>query len=422
MPDLMDTYQEALINDPTFKQAHNLYLSAKETWPQALSALLPTLSANGNLAYLNYETASGNPLLNGNIETSYRQRDYSLSLSQPIFNYAYWMSLKQASNGVKKALAVYEDALQNLLLRTATAYFTVLQAKDNVKFTKAQQDANGRSLEQAKQRFHVGLDAIASVYEAQAAYDSSRALLIAAKNNLNNQYENLRLLTNRVDTNITSLKSSHVPLISLKPSKIDEWTDIALKQNFSLKAAQYATFAAKQTISINNAGHLPNVTLSATHNYSDNNSNIAFLRSKNTTNQAKLTLKLPLYSGGLVLSKTRQATYDYQATHEALEKIHRSTLVNTRISYNNIIDGISTIKADKQAVKSAQNSLESSSAQFKVGTRTMVDVVTSQKNLFQKQTQLAADQYQYIIALLQLKYQAGILSTKDLLKINRWLG
>ena len=167
---------------------------------------------------------------------------------------------------------------------------------------------------------------------------------------------------------------------------------------------------------------MPNVTLSATHNYSDNNSNIAFLRSKNTTNQAKLTLKLPLYSGGLVLSKTRQATYDYQATHEALEKIHRSTLVNTRISYNNIIDGISTIKADKQAVKSAQNSLESSSAQFKVGTRTMVDVVTSQKNLFQKQTQLAADQYQYIIALLQLKYQAGILSTKDLLKINRWLG
>lgn len=420
LPNLMSVYQDAVNNDPTFKQAFNTYLSAKEAWPQALANMLPSVNINGNWAYVNVNNSSNNPF-SGNLNTGYRQRDYALNISQPVFNYSAWVGLQQADNVVKKAQASYDDALQSLILRTATAYFKVLQAKDNVRFSKAQQDANGRSLEQARQRFKVGLDAIASVYEAQAAFDSSRALCIAAKNNLSNQFENLRLITNQVYGNLAGLKSSYVPLVTPKPNKKSDWTKIALKQNLALKAAQYATFAAKQNISINNASHLPSVILSAAHNHSENDSSVSFLHSDNNTNQAKLTLSFPVYSGGLVVSKTRQATYDYQTAHATLEQVHRATIVNTRISYNNIIDGISTIKADKQAVKSAQNTLESTSAQFKVGTRTMVDVVTSQKNLFQKQTQLAADQYQYILALLQLKYQAGTLSTKDLQNINQWL-
>lgn len=421
MPDLIDIYQQSLTNDPTFKQAYHSFLAANEAKPQALSALLPALNANGNWNEIDFETQSGNPLLNGKVDIRYRQKDYALSINQPIFNYAAWVGLKQSDNSLKKALALYDDAQQSLMLRTATAYFNVLRAKDNVKYTKAQQLANGRSLDQVKQRFNVGLDAIGTVYEAQAAYDSSHALLIAAENNLKNQYESLRLITNQLYSNLAVLKSNQVPLIKPKPSNIEAWTDIATKQNYLLKASQYATYEAKQNISINNAGHLPTVNLSANYNHSNNNAPVDFLRSKTTTKLAKLTLNLPLYTGGLVLSKTRQATYNYQASHDALEKAYRSTIVNTRISFNTVIDGISTIKADKQAVKSAKSSLESISAQFKVGTRTMVDVVTYQKNLFQRQMQLSSDQYNYIIGILQLKYQAGTLSIKDIQKINRWL-
>lgn len=421
MPDLMDTYQAALLNDPTFKQAHHTYLSARESWPQALSSLLPSVKTSSNWSEISYETQSGNPLLSGIINTQYRQRDYTLSATQTLFNYAAWVGLKQSSNEVKKAQAIYDDAAQNLMIRTATAYFNVLKAKDNVNFTDAQKVANQRSLDQASQRFKVGLDPIATVYEAQAAFDSSRALLISAKNNLTNQYEQLRLLTNTLYPNIAKLNSRQLPLVKPNPANISRWTDTATKQNLLLKASQYGALSAKQNISMNNAGHLPTLALSGTYTHSDNNSPIDFLRSKTTTQLAKLTLSFPLYSGGLVVSKTKQAAYNYQATRDALEKTYRSTLVNTRISYNTIIDGISTIKADKQAVKSALNSLESISAQFKVGTRTMVDVVTYQKNLFQRQMQLASDNYNYILALLQLKYQAGTLDVNDLKKINQWL-
>ncbi len=422
VPDLIDIYQQAQANDPTFKQAYSIYMSAREQMPQAMSSLLPLVYMTANSNYIKYFNDSGNQVFNGVPQKDhYQQHDFTLALKQPILNYGYWLELKKANHSVKQALATYDDASQNLIIRTSTAYFSILQAKDNVKFTKSQMRSNGRSLDQAKQRFKVGLDAITSVYEAQAAYDSSRSLVISAENNLTNQYENLRILTNHTYKNISPLKRTHVPLVRPEPVNIDSWTDTAIHQNFSLKSKKYTALATKQNISVQNSGHLPSVDFGANYNYTENNSGIQFIKSRSKIATATLTLNLPIYNGGLVVSRTRQASFDYQTASQAYEQQYRLTIVNTRIAYNTIIDGISNIRADRQAVKSAENSLESTSAQFKVGTRTMVDVVAQQRNLFQVQTTLAADQYTYILALLKLKYQAGTLNVNDIHEINTWL-
>ena len=420
VPDLLSVYQSSLENDPTFKEAYFIYQAAQEARPQALSYLLPSLSATGTWSDIDNNSKSPNPL--SSFQVRFQRHNYLLNASQPIFNYAAWVGLKQSSNAIKKAQAVFDDAAQSLMLRTATAYVNVLKAKDNVKFTRSEKLANNRSLSQAKERFDVGIDAIATVYEAQSAYDSSVAQLIVAKNNEHNQFENLRLLTNTLYQDIAVLKSNEVPLIKPSPANIDSWTILATKQNYLLKASQYAALAAKQNISINNAGHLPTVNLAASYNHLDNKTSTSnFLLADTDVKQASIVVNFPLFNGGLVVSKTRQASYNYQAAYNALERNYRSTLINTRIYYHNIINGISTIKANKQTLKSAKNSLESTSAQFDAGTRTMVDVVISQKNLYKTQMQLASDQYDYILALLQLKYQAGILSVKDLQQINQWL-
>ena len=421
LPDLIDVYQQALANDAVFKKAYSDYMATKENLPQALSSLLPNISLQGNIGYYNVQNASGIIVTIGSSSFNYRQRSYTLSVTQPILNWPLWKSLSQASYVVKQALAAYDDAAQDLIIRTSTSYFSVLQAEDNLKFTKSQLRANGRSLDQAKQRFKVGLDAITSVYEAQAAYDSSRSLVIAAQNNLTNQYESLRLLTNHTYSNLAPLKRTHVPLVRPEPQNIDKWTQTAIQQNFSLKSAQFAVLAAKEKIEVENSGHLPTLSFNASYNKTDNNASNSFVNVNRQTGIAQFDLKFPIYQGGLVVSKTRQAAYNHQSAQETFESSYRSMIVNTRVAYNTIIDGISRIQADRQAVKSAQNSLDSTDAQFKVGTRTMVDVVTSQKNLFQAQTQLASDQYSYIVASLNLKYLAGTLSVSDLQEINHWL-
>lgn len=418
--DLIEVYHQAVTHDPTFQQAVHTYHAAQEALPQATAATLPNIAASGNVTHNDYSSVNrSNQLFGG--KDKYKQWGYGLTLNQPIFNAQLWLNLKQASYTVKQAQAVFDDATQALILRTATAYFAVLQAKDNLRFANAQLAANGRSLEQARQRYNVGLEAIASVYEAQAAYDASRALVITANNNLQNQYEKLSLLTTHTYTSIAPLRAKHVPLVKPAPFKATEWVNKALHQNFNLKATQFAVLAAKSNLSVKHAGHLPTVNVSASINKNVSDSHLPPLAATTTNKSLTLALNVPLFQGGSVVSQARQAYQDYQRSLQAHEQAYRSTEVNTRIAFNTIRDGISTIKADRQAVKSARNSLDSTSAQFKVGTRTMVDVVTSQKNLYQAQTQLAKDQYNYILALLQLKYLAGSLSVMDLQAINRWL-
>lgn len=419
-PDLLTIYRQAVYSDPIFKQAYNQYMSTSEAVPQAMAALLPNIAGTGYYNRINSDTTNSASPLFGGSET-YNQWNYTLTLNQPIFNIAAWITEKQATITRRQALATYNAAAQDLILRTAAAYFDVLKAEDNLTFSKSKKRANGRQLDQAQQRFKVGLDAITSVYEAQAAFDASTAEVISAQNNVTNQYEELRNLTNRTYRAISPLNRDQVPLVQPKPTNIDSWVSTALNQNYQLIAARFANDAARANIKVKNAGHLPVLSFSGTYAETNSNGDLAPFASDSTNASMGVNLSFPIFQGGLVESQTRQAVYDFQNIRQVYEQTYRATIVNTRISYNTIIDGISKIKADRQAVKSAQNSAESTEAQFKVGTRTMVDVVTAQQQLFQAQTTLANDQYNFIINLLQLKRLAGTLSADDLIKINHWL-
>ena len=139
------------------------------------------------------------------------------------------------------------------------------------------------------------------------------------------------------------------------------------------------------------------------------------------TSNIALTMNFPVFQGGLVLSQTRQAQYDFQTSSEQMESAYRDVVVNSRIAFNTIIDGISKVSADRQTITSRKNSLDSVQAQYEVGTRTMTDVVNAQQQLFEAQNQLAGDQYGLIGALLNLKYLAGSLNVSDVQEINSWL-
>jgi outer membrane protein len=425
--DLMDIYKQALENDPAFKQAYSTYMSNKEAVPQALSALLPQVGITG--AYgrnVNISRgSSSNPAINAFVNTNqrYDYTNYTVNASQAIFNYQAWKSVQTAKASVKAAYASFNAAAQDLILRVSQAYFNVLLAKDTLQFSKSKKRANKRQLDQAQQRFKVGLDAITSVYEAQAAYDQSVAEVIADKNNLINQFENLRRLTSHTYDELAPLRGGRIPLIRPEPANVEDWVDTALKQNYNLLSARYSRLSAKENIAAQAAGNWPTLAVVGSTNATHNNLNASTpqLSSKVVNNNVSLSLNFPVFQGGLVVSETRQAKYDFQTASEQEHQTYLDTIVNSRIAYNTIIDLISKVKADRQTIVSQQNSLNSTEAQFKVGTRTMVDVVNAQRRLFEAQTQLANDQYAYINAVVNLKFLAGSLNVVDLHEINAWL-
>ncbi|KTD31105.1 TolC family outer membrane protein [Legionella maceachernii] len=422
--DLLDIYQQALENDPVFKQAYSTYMSSTEAIPQARAALYPKLTVSGQVArnYENVVTADGTLI------STYNSNQWTVNSSQALFNYQAWSQVQQAKASAKAAQATFNDAAQNLILRTASAYFQVLLAKDTLNFAEAKKRANKRQLDQAEQRFKVGLDAITSVYEAKAAYDQSVAQVIQSKNNQINQNENLRKLTNHLYEHLSPLRDNRIPLVRPEPDDINEWVNTGLRQNYRLFSAKYGLLAARENIKIQSASSWPTFALQGnatqTHNQANVNSNSTtafFVPSKQSNANLAIAMNFPVFQGGLVEAKTRQAQYDFQTQSQKLEQTYRDVEVNSRIAFNTIIDGISKVKADRQTIISQQNSLESTEAQFQVGTRTMVDVVNAQQRLFEAQQQLASDQYNLINSFLNLKYLAGTLNVNDLEEVNSWL-
>lgn len=418
--DLMDIYEQALENDPDFKNAYDTYMSNKENIPIARSALYPQVTLNSQAARNAQDILVSGTRLKG----TFNSYQWQVTASQAVFNLQAWMAVQQAKASVKAAQAQFNDAAQSLILRTASAYFTVLLAKDTLAFAEAKKRANKRQLDQAQQRFNVGLDAITSVYEAKAAYDQSVAEVIQARNNEINQKENLRKLTNHAYDKLAPLRNARIPLIQPEPNNADEWVSRGLKQNYLLYAAKYTFEAARDNIRIQNSAHFPSFAIQSNtlkqYNLAGASGNF-FAPQKQTVANIALAMNFPMFQGGLIEANVRQAQFDYQANAELLEKTQRDVVVNSRIAFNTIIDGISKVKADRETVVSQRQSLESTEAQFQVGTRTMVDVVNAQQRLFEAQRELATDQYNLINALLDLKYLAGTLNVNDLEQVNAWL-
>jgi len=417
--DLMDVFKDAVLQDPIVEQAKYQSLSNQTALPQAMSGLLPHLDFNGNVARQKVLTGDSNPQDAGLFppDVTYNSSLYTITLTQPLFNLQSWMSIRAAKETVKQAEATYNAAVQNLIVRTAAAYFNVLQARDNLAFAKSRARANKRQFDEATQRFKVGIDAITTVYEAEAAYDTSTADEISAKIALDNAGEALLNLTNRTYKKIDGL-AQVLPLIKPIPSNPEDWVKRAVKQNYTLQASHYAQQAALKNIQVQAAYTTP--LISADVSYT-NATNQTFTGLSSETRLGGLTAVFPIFDGGNTIAKTNKAKYDYQVASASFVQTYRQTKVSTRQIYNLVMTGISKIEADRQAVKSAESAVESTSAQFTAGTRTIVDVLLAQQHLYEAQSTLANDQYLYLNSTLQLKEMAGTLAPSDLAAINAYL-
>ncbi|PJD93964.1 MAG: hypothetical protein CK424_01020 [Legionella sp.] len=426
----MDVYHQALDNDPAFKAAYSTFLSQSESLPQAWSHLLPQLSSAALIGRNQQYIDAGQFV----IQQTYNGDQWKVNASQAVFNYQAWERVKQARAAVKAAMATFNDSAQKMMMRTTRAYLELLLARDTLNFSEAKKRANKRQLDQAQERFNVGLDAITSVYEAKAAYDQSVAQVITSQNNLSNKNQNLSRITNHIYEHVAPLRNNTIPLIKPEPAVVDEWITTGLRQNYSLYAAKYSLQAARENIKAASSANWPVFTIQGnvvdTHFNSGPQSgssatsalvNNVFIPQEQRLANVSLNANLPLFQGGLVASKTRQAEYDFQTSSQQMEQIYRDVVVNSNIFFNTIMDGIQKVKADRQTIISQQNSLDSVEAQYSVGTRTMTDVVLAQQHLFQAQEQLASDQYDLISAILNLKYYAGTLNVQDLEEINSWL-
>ncbi|MGD9109173.1 MAG: TolC family outer membrane protein, partial [Gammaproteobacteria bacterium] len=417
---LWQVYQQAVKSDPTYQAAIAVQMSKAEEVPINLALLLPQLNLDGN-------AHGGKGKIYTNTPTAYRKYshgsrgyEYSLRLTQSVFNITYWSNLASAKNTVKAANATFNAAAQDLMQRTSSAYFAVLQSKEILRYTKANRNALYQQYMQAFQQYKVGVKTITDVYQARAQYESAISSYISAKNDVADKFEDLRAITGILYKNLTPLKSN-LPLVNPQPNNIDQWVSVAIKQNWSLIAARYTTLSAHDQIMSERGGHFPTADLYASYDKTYANTFSHGTTYTVSGPEAGIEFKFPIFSGGGVSASVRQAIANYEDYSQKQEQTYRNTVNQTRQSFLGVLTGISTIKANQRAVVSSESSLKGTEEEYKVGTQTMVDVLVAQEKLYLAQKTYVNSRYDYVNSLINLKLYAGTLSTDDLAKINNWL-
>jgi outer membrane protein len=440
--DLLSVYGDALQNDPQLRGADATRRAAREAAPQAIAALLPQVS--GNYAALRQEQdatlpeffpspTNPNVLVAIPLETSSytKQWGYTLELRQSIFSWANWQTLKKANKQVAQAEADYRAAEEDLIERVATAYFNVLSAQDTLEAQEAALEAISRQLDQANQRFDVGLIAITDVKEAQAQRDSEAAAVIDAKRQLASNEQALREITYQEYPTL-SKPGDDMPLQPPTPADPERWVSVSMEQNLSLVSSRLAADIARDSVSIARGGHFPTLDLSGTRSQLNQSVDEIFSLDGGAparldyptvtgTRSIQLQVTVPIFSGGLTQSQVRQSQYLWIAAKEHMSQVSRQTEHLARDSYSGVISEVARVQALRQGLESAQVALKATEAGYDVGTRTAVEVLISRQNLVQAQTSYSQARYDYILDIIALRLAAGTLDRQTIEELNRWL-
>ncbi len=422
--DLTTIYQEAVANDTEIAAARATRDADGYNLTIARGALLPQASVGYNVN--RYDTTADS-ITTGptgleivELDKKYTLKGLQVQASQTLFNMNSWYNYKAASTGDNSAELELHLAEQQLLLRTAQAYFNVLRAQDNLAAAQAEEKSVKRSLEQTKQRFDVGLIAVTDVHEAQAAYDLTYAYMLGLEAALDISYESLEQLTGQRYDRLAALKADVA--MEQPENNVEQWVESGLEKYVGVLLAEAGKDAVQMQRNAARSNHLPTATLVAS--YSKAEQAPFGTATDPMDSEAKVVgvqFSMPLLAGGSLYGQSKKAAHQYAAVELNAEKQRRDVKRSVRSLYRQSQTDSLNVKARKQSIVSAKSALEATETGYRVGTRNIVEVLNSQKNLYGAQRDYANARYDYIINMLNLKFYAGTLNETDLVTLNQLL-
>jgi outer membrane protein len=418
--DLMQIYREAQQNDPTIAAAKATWTATQERTPIALSALLPYVQVTAGASANNYDaTIKSDPRVD--VNRNYGFANGTISASQPLFRYQNWVAYQQAKEQVTQADFTLAVAQQDLIVRVADAYFAVLLAEFNIELAESQKKAVGEQLAQAKRNFEVGVATITDTNEAQAKYDAIVAQEIAVRNEYDNRMTFLRAIIGRSPQGLKKIGQRFAPMPP-EPNTLDYWVNRALEENLSVRFAKLNYDIATLEVDRQKAGHYPTVDLTGSYNVQGSNGSVnSGVSSDSRSGSVGLQLALPLYQGGYVDAKVREAVALQERYRQDLETARRTALFQAQTGFSGVNSAVASVKAYEQAVVSAESALASNMLGQEVGIRTFLDVLTVQQNVYTARRDLASSYFAYIVGTLRLRQAIGTLTEQDIENINRQL-
>jgi outer membrane protein len=417
--DLMQTYKDALAYDAPYASARAALDAGREKLPLGRAGLLPSVSLSAGSVW-NHQDMSTRSQPPADYVLRYNNNFYSVQLSQPLFRWQNWVQYKEAQLAVAVAEAQFTGAGQDLVLRVAQAYFDVLLAQNSLETAQAQKKAISEQLAQAKRNFEVGTSTIVDSHEAQARFDLTTAQEIAAGSDLELKRQVLRQLTGKAPDTLKTLRPG-VQIASPQPADMDKWVQSAEQSNVSVQAQQLNFEIATREVEKNHANHLPSVDLVASYgksSFSSASNPLMPVGSDTTASTLGVQLSMPLFAGGALFSRDREAVALKEKAQQDLENVRRNAALSARQAYLGVSSGLAQVKALEAGLTSSISALDSNKLGYEVGVRINIDVLNAQQQVYATRRDLSKARYDTIMAELKLKAAAGSLTEADLQQVN----
>ncbi|MCL2875312.1 MAG: TolC family outer membrane protein [Betaproteobacteria bacterium] len=418
--DLLQVYYDAIANDARYSASRAQHEAGQEKRVQGRSALLPTLGATANAqrnstGHTSKDINTGQPL--ATVDKRYSSNSYALQLSAPLFRMQNWHQYKEGALQTELADSIFNQDTQDLILRTAEAYFNVLNSRDSLRAIVQLRTAASEQLELARTSFKVGTVTVTDVHEAQSRFDLASAQEIAASNTLDVALEALARIIGHTPEELAGLKPG-VMLSRPEPDNIGAWVDAAEKGNYGVQAQTLIREIALREYQRARAGHLPTLDLVASHNRNTRPS-ISIERTEGS--MVGVQLDVPLYQGGYVSSRTRETAALRVKADSDLEEARRTAALAAREAYLGVTSGMAQVQALEAAKISSTSALEANQLGYKVGVRINIDVLNAQSQLADTVQKLARARYDTMLAQLRLKASVGSLGEEDVQALNALL-
>lgn len=412
--DLMQVYRDALANDARFSAARAQLEAGQEKVIQGRAGLLPSLGASANTTWNDVDSRTSTGI---NADARYNSNGYALQLTQPLFRWQNWVQYKQGELQTALADTQFMQARQDLILRVSEAYFNVLNAQDALAAVTQLRTAAAEQLEIARTSFEVGTVTITDVHEAQSRFDLAQAQEIAAQNTLDVSRQTLTQIIGKEPDVLATLREG-VALQRPQPDNISDWVSAAERDGLGVQTQQLNREIATREVERTRAGHLPTVDLVATH-ARNNRPSTALDRNESTS--LALQLNVPLYQGGGISSREREAAALKLKADADLEDARRNAALAARQSWLGVTSGLAQVRALEAARVSSTSALEANKLGYEVGVRINIDVLNAQSQLADTLQQLSRARYDTLLAQLRLKAAAGTLDEADVQAINALL-
>lgn len=417
--DLMEVYHKALDNDPQILGAKHTHAAAKESVNESFGRMLPQLGIDFSYSETDQDIIEATNVFQPTGKDEFPTKDYSLTLTQPLYNRSLSSGYKQSKADFLRAEAEFDSKKQDLILRVAERYIEVLAATDEVSLVKAEKMAVGKQLELVQGMMKSGMARKTELYDAQARYASVEADEISALSDRDDKIQALKEMTGNLSSDLATLKQD-LKLIHPEPRNPENWMQASIKQNPRVILQRHALDVSRHEVRLQKSGHFPTLDLTARLNNRDSES-ILFSGNETETTEILLRLNVPIYQGGITNSRTRRSQQLHMKAKQDLTEMQRAVQRSARAAYHGVISAISKVGALAKSVKSQELALHSKQQGYRSGLYTSLDVLDAERDAYEAKRDYARARYDYLMNSLRLKHAVGTLNQSDLQAINIWL-